>query len=106
LVHVSRIADEFVKDPHAVVKVGDKVEVRVVEVNREKQQIGLTMRSERPAPPPQQQASEPRDRQEPRRDRPGGRPRRDQPREKPAFNNPFAALAADLKRGTPTDRSK
>jgi uncharacterized protein len=71
LVHVSRLADEFVKDPHAVVKVGDKVEVRVVEVNREKQQIGLTMRSERPAPPPQQRASEPRGRQEPRRDRPG-----------------------------------
>jgi len=109
LVHVSRLADEFVKDPHAVVKVGDKVEVRVVEVNREKQQIGLTMRSERPAaPPPQQRASEPRDRQEPRRDRPGGRPRpgREQSREKPAFNNPFAALASDLKRGTPTDRSK
>ncbi len=115
LVHVSRLADQFVKDPHAVVRVGDRVDARVVAVDLEKQQIALSMRSEAPArreaprrdaparpsgrgAPPR--AEVPRKEDQPRRDRPG-KPRQ----ERPAFNNPFADLAAQL-RGTPTDRSK
>jgi uncharacterized protein len=113
LVHVSRLADQFVKDPHAVVQVGDRVEARVVAVDLDKQQIALSMRSEAPArrePPMRRDApaagrgapsrERPRKDQEPRRDR-GSKPRPD----RPAFNNPFADLAAQL-RGTPSDRSK
>ncbi len=33
LVHVSQLADRFVKDPHEVVKAGDVVKVRVTEVD-------------------------------------------------------------------------
>ena len=44
LVHVSQLSDTFVKDPHAVVKAGDVVKVRVVEVDAARKRIGLTMK--------------------------------------------------------------
>lgn len=53
LVHVSQLADRFVKDPHEVVKAGDVVKVRVTEVDVPRKRIGLTMRKdggEAPAP--------------------------------------------------------
>ncbi len=46
LVHVSQLADKFVKDPHEVVKAGDVVKVRVVEVDVPRKRIGLTMKSD------------------------------------------------------------
>ena len=46
LVHVSQLADRFVKDPHEVVKAGDIVRVRVVEVDAARKRIGLTMRKD------------------------------------------------------------
>ena len=101
LVHVSRMADQFVQDPHAVIRVGDRVEVRVIEANREKQQIALSMKPDAPARPAARPPG-PRERAEPRRERPG-KPREPQ---RPAFNNPFAALVSQRRGGTPTDRSK
>jgi len=51
LVHISMLADRFVKDPHEVVKAGDVVKVKVLEVDLKRNRIGLSMRlSERPAP--------------------------------------------------------
>lgn len=44
LVHVSQLADRFVKDPHEVVKTGQVVKVTVVEVDAQRKRIGLTMR--------------------------------------------------------------
>jgi protein Tex len=44
LVHVSQIADRFVKDPAAVVKVGQKVSVTVMNVDLERNRIGLSMK--------------------------------------------------------------
>ncbi|MBZ4689047.1 MAG: binding domain protein [Cereibacter sp.] len=46
LVHVSQLADRFVKDPHEVVKAGDVVKVRVVEVDVARKRIGLTMKKD------------------------------------------------------------
>ncbi|MCC5960325.1 MAG: RNA-binding transcriptional accessory protein [Rhodobacteraceae bacterium] len=46
LVHVSQLADRFVKDPHEVVKTGDVVRVRVVDVDVPRKRIGLTMRKD------------------------------------------------------------
>ena len=46
LVHVSQLADRFVKDPHEVVKAGDVVKVRVVEVDVPRKRIALTMRKD------------------------------------------------------------
>ena len=45
LVHVSQLADRFVKDPNDVVKVGQQVQVRVLTVDLQRKRIGLTMRS-------------------------------------------------------------
>jgi uncharacterized protein len=45
LVHISELADKFVKDPHEVVKAGDVVLVRVKEVDVERKRIGLSMKS-------------------------------------------------------------
>ena len=44
LVHISVLADKFVKDPHTVVKAGDIVKVKVMEVDIERKRIGLSMR--------------------------------------------------------------
>ena len=45
LVHISQLADRFVKNPNQVVKVGQTVQVRVLSVDIQRQRIGLTMRS-------------------------------------------------------------
>ncbi len=75
LVHVSQLADKFVKDPHEVVKAGDVVKVRVTEVDVPRKRIGLTMRKEggeAPAPrnaqrtkPAQKQNFAPRKQEQP-----------------------------------------
>ena len=44
LVHISALADKFVDDPRQVVKAGDIVKVKVLEVDVARQRIGLTMR--------------------------------------------------------------
>ncbi|HRK57515.1 MAG TPA: Tex family protein, partial [Burkholderiaceae bacterium] len=44
LVHISALAERFVKDPHEVVKAGDHVKVKVLEVDIKRQRIALSMR--------------------------------------------------------------
>ena len=44
LVHISQMADRFVRDPHEVVRVGDVVKVRVLSVDKERGRIALSMR--------------------------------------------------------------
>ena len=44
LVHISHLADRFIKDPREVVKAGQTVKVKVLEVDIERQRIALTMR--------------------------------------------------------------
>jgi len=85
LVHISQLADHFVKDPAEVVKVGDKLEVRVLEVDLERNRISLSAKSEQPP-----------ERKPERRDGPKSPPRRDRPpkrQEKSDFSyRPFANL--------------
>ena len=45
LVHVSELADRFVSDPNEVVKVGDKIKVRVLAVDKDRNRISLTART-------------------------------------------------------------
>jgi len=44
LVHISALADKFVKDPREVVKAGDVVKVKVLEVDVKRRRVALTMR--------------------------------------------------------------
>jgi uncharacterized protein len=49
LVHVSQLANRFVKDPHEIVKAGQIVKVKVVEIDEKRQRISLTMRLDEPS---------------------------------------------------------
>jgi len=44
LVHISALADKFVKDPHEVVSTGDVVKVKVIEIDEKRKRIALTMK--------------------------------------------------------------
>jgi uncharacterized protein len=50
LVHISALSNRYVDDPHKVVKAGDVVRVKVVEVDIARKRIALTMRLDDPAP--------------------------------------------------------
>jgi protein Tex len=44
LVHISALAEKFVKDPHEVVKAGDVVKVKVMDVDLKRKRVALSMR--------------------------------------------------------------
>jgi protein Tex len=48
LVHISQLADRYVSDPHEVVKVGDRIQVRVLDVDLKRRRIALSARKQRP----------------------------------------------------------
>ena len=45
LVHISQMSDKFVKNPSQIVSVGDIVKVRVIEIDKDKQKVSFTMKS-------------------------------------------------------------
>jgi uncharacterized protein len=77
LVHVSALSNTFVKDPRDVVKSGDVVKVRVVDVDEARKRISLTMRLE-----------DKPDQRGPRREQPERGPRREQPERGPHREQP------------------
>jgi uncharacterized protein len=93
---VSQLADRFVKDPHQAVKVGDKLTVRVVEVDLVRKRIALSARKDgaptastaRKNDASSSASSSPRDQKGKKPTGPTGERKPD-----PAFsNNPFATL--------------
>jgi uncharacterized protein len=85
LAHVSELAHKFVKDPAEVVKVGDRVKVRVLSVDRDRKRIALSIKQ---ASAPPQPSGAPPQRQPDRRPPPGRTPeRRDPPPPKTPFNS-------------------
>ena len=102
LVHVSQLSDRFIKDPSEVVKVGQKIQVKVLEVDLVRQRISMTARM---SEGPKQGASGAGHKNDGRGagprgpgGKPGSGPQR--PAGKPASegfkNNPFAALAGKI----------
>ncbi|MEW6734969.1 MAG: Tex family protein [Acidobacteriota bacterium] len=53
LVHISQLSDKFVDDPTKIVKVGQIVQVRVIEVNEKLKRISLSMKRQSLPKPPQ-----------------------------------------------------
>jgi uncharacterized protein len=113
LVHVSQLADRFVKDPSEVVKVGEKIKVRVVEVDLQRKRIALTAKkggapAQAGQPGAQQQSGgggQQRSGAGParggQRPDPQGKPQQGKPQAPAAEgfrNNPFANL---LRKGSP-----
>jgi uncharacterized protein len=72
LVHVSALADRFVKDPHEVVKAGDVVKVRVLDVDVKRKRIALSMRKDDAGTRPQSGRDAASGGEGPRGPRPGG----------------------------------
>lgn len=99
LVHISSLTDKFVSDPHQVVKAGDIVKVKVLEVEIDRKRIALTMRmDEQPQP---KTAGGAKERSAPAKSAGGSRPQ-NAPRQQDAGNaamgNAFAAALAKLKK--------
>ncbi|MFM5857386.1 Tex family protein [Aeromonas rivipollensis] len=96
LVHISSLTDRFVKDPREVVKAGDIVRVKVLEVDAPRKRISLTMRLDEKAGQPARKPAESRPsgtgsarpRQEPKQGAPAGG----------AMGNAFAAALSKLKK--------
>ena len=101
LVHISALANTFVKDPHTVVKAGQVVKVKVLEVDEKRKRIALTMRLSDEAPKASAGAKP-----EQRANRPGAprapearRPQEDR-RSAPPINNAMADALRKLKGGS------
>jgi uncharacterized protein len=67
LVHISALSNTFVKDPHTVVKAGQVVKVKVLEVDVKRKRIALTMRLSDSAPAPGSQPNQRADRDDRKR---------------------------------------
>jgi uncharacterized protein len=94
LVHISALAERFVKDPREVVKAGDIVRVKVMEIDQPRKRIGLSMRLSDKAG---EQAS-PRA-QAPRRQQSSDKPRREQGKpDRTAAGGAFAAAFAEARK--------
>ena len=105
LVHVSQLADRFVKDPHEVAKVGQRLQVRVLEIDLPRKRIALSAKSGGgTAPRPREQQPQQREAQNraPQHHaatpaaktapKPGARPTQPAPAPAKFANNPFANL--------------
>ncbi|MFN1514476.1 Tex family protein [Vibrio owensii] len=97
LVHISALTDRFVSDPREVVKAGDIVKVKVMEVDVQRKRIGLSMRmNDEPGQDNRSQRSSTAPR---RNDQPQRRqPRRDDSSSNSAMGGAFAAAFAKAKK--------
>ena len=101
LVHISALSNNYVKDPHDVVKAGQVVRVKVLEVDLPRQRIALTMRLTDEAAPKRERHDAPSANRSPQR--PRDRDTRDNRnshsgRQAPPVNNAMAAAFAKLKK--------
>lgn len=96
LVHISSLTDRFVKDPREVVKAGDIVRVKVLEVDAPRKRISLTMRLDEKAGQPARKPAEARNSSA------GNTKPRNEPRQSPpmggAMGNAFAAALSKAKK--------
>ncbi|MEW6989778.1 Tex family protein [Colwelliaceae bacterium 6441] len=104
LVHISSLTDKFVSDPHEIVKAGEIVKVKVIEVDAERKRISLTMRlndsiDQKPTKP---QTKQTKNYQQPTKSQ--GKPQKQARTNKPkpvengAMGNAFADAFAKLKK--------
>ncbi len=90
LVHISALANTFVKDPRTVVKAGDIVKVKVMEVDIQRKRIGLSMRLDDKA---ESQSKSKQNSNAPKRSQQNNRHR--QPKAQQATTGTFAQLFAE-----------
>ena len=95
LVHISMMSHKFIKDPREVVKAGDVVKVKVIEVDVPRKRIALTMKLDEAAPRgrPAESSSRPADRGQDRRPQSQRQPQHNQSRESQPQGNGMMAEA-------------
>ncbi len=105
LVHISALSDQYVKDPRDVVKAGDIVKVRVLEVDLARKRIALTCRLDDNVPAPREPRVGGRDASRPTatppragRDQPPYAAGRAKPQVAPSANNALADAFARARR--------
>jgi uncharacterized protein len=98
LVHISALSNTFVKDPHTVVKAGQVVKVKVLEVDVKRKRIALTMRLSDSAPQPGSQPQQRGDRDDRKRMGQHQQQQQRQERAAPAAGGAMAAAFAKLKK--------
>ncbi|EOA06435.1 transcription accessory protein [Herbaspirillum frisingense GSF30] len=94
LVHISALSNTYVKDPHTVVKAGQVVKVKVLEVDEKRKRIALTMRLNDTAPAPGARNEQRGDRNDARR---LSQHQNQRGREQAPSNNAMAAAFAKLR---------
>src|SRR3546814_19568769 len=100
--HISALADRYVKDPREVVKAGDIVKVKVLEVDVARKRIALTRRLDDAPGEGRPGEGKPRDERGANRRGSGERrPRRDNRPPKPASPPPDTALPAPFAKARP-----
>ena len=99
LVHISALSNTFVKDPHSVVKAGQVVKVKVLEVDEKRKRIALTMRLSDEAPREGSKAVGKPEQRVPNRPKTleARKPQEDR-RQAPPMNNAMAAAFSKLKK--------
>jgi protein Tex len=97
LVHISQLSDNFVSDPNQVIKVGQVVKVKVLEVNAQLKRVSLTMKTgvsastgDRPSPSPVVRNNKPQPS--------SAKPSQISPKTQPAPESSQPATIADLQR--------
>jgi uncharacterized protein len=109
LVHISAMTDRFINDPRSVVKAGDIISVRVVEVDKERRRIGLSMKMNDDKPAVVKAAQPQRPRADVKKAKPSVHKdvkKPDRPKQKPEpkksaiFNTAMADALAKLKRSS------
>ena len=104
LVHISAMSDKFIKDPRELVKAGDVVKVKVMELDLDRKRVGLSMRlSDEPGKQPERGARPAGGARNERGGRPGQgkgkvKPQR-QDSGKPVTNNAFADAFSKARKG-------
>ena len=96
LVHISALADKFVKDPHEVVKAGDIIKVKVMDVDLNRKRIALSCRLNDDVVPQDKQSRDERRHKKP--SKPTARA------EKPAEKAPSGAFASAFANATKSRR--
>ena len=107
LVHISAMSDKFIKDPHEVVKAGQIVKVKVMEIDQARKRIALSLRLDDPLEPSDASGEKPKPAgRKPTQGKPAGnrsnnqnaRPAKSSTANTPA-NNAFADAFASAKKG-------
>lgn len=110
LVHISSMTNRFINDPRAVVKAGDIVRVRVVEVDKERRRIGLSMKLEEEKAPASKPAMSAKPKPvakttkqqstKPSHKKPNAEKKSAEPKKSTVFNTAMADALAKLKKVT------